>query len=685
MDFQEQVWKAGIEPEHWDGLGRKLRPSWETLRAVMNALGIELSAPEELSSRIDSRERERTARMLEPVVTGTEGGPFQIPVRLAPGAERSGVAMKLRNEDGEESWLHPGLNPGPEGCFVCHLTEDLPCGYYDLEIEAPQGKGSSLLIIAPRQAYQGSPEGDRKWGIFSPLYALKSASGLGSSDFTTLEEMGDWLFEKGGGLLGTLPLFAAFLDNPCDPSPYAPVSRLFWNECYVDPLRAPNWESCQAARTLYFSDNFKQAVQTSREADYVDFAEEMKLRRQLLEHLAWDFFANCPDDQRGLLDEYLESVPEALPYARFRAEKDLRAGWRDGAVRGHPLSADEISRYHLFAQWLAQMQMDHLKEQFLGRGIDLYMDLPLGVHPNGYDAEAYKDIFAQGVSGGAPPDAFFSAGQNWGFRPLHPWRSRESGHLYFRRIIRRLMQVSSILRIDHVMSFHRLYWVPFGFPADQGAYVRYPAEDFYAILKLESHRRKCLVVGEDLGTVPPEVREKMDREGILRMFVGQFEISPDEHPSLHTPSESMVASINTHDTPTFSGFSRGCDIAERVEMGLLSESDLPGEIEWRNRVLRSLSESLGIFYPGPGEEWDSLLPKVLEMWLFQLAESPVRYLLINLEDLWLESRPQNVPGTDQGQKPNWKRKMVRDLDMIKADARISFLLEEVARRRRGER
>jgi len=191
-----------------------------------------------------------------------------------------------------------------------------------------------------------------------------------------------------------------------------------------------------------------------------------------------------------------------------------------------------------------------------------------------------------------------------------------------------------------------------------------------------------VIVGEDLGTVPPEVRQSMEEKGVLRMFVGQFEIDPWNGTGVHNPAGQMVASVNTHDTPTFAGFARGLDIMDRVELGILKEEGVPAEFEGRNRILQVLADTLGISFPGIGPEWDGILPEVLKRWLLKLAASRARYLILNLEDLWLDENPQNVPGTTC-QKPNWKRKMRASFEEFSRDSLIGELLGEIDRVRNG--
>ena len=685
MNTGELLWQMGIEPRHFDGMGRQREPSWETLSPILESLGLMVNTPEELPSAVGALREENGNRFIAPFVVGWEGKGSGIQVN--PGPEESGSQVDLIavNEGGEEFIFRRQLETGEGNSRWFRCPENLSPGYYQLEARIGGRSGETCLIVAPNLAYRG--RANRAWGLFCPLYAIHSAGSLGSGDFTDLERAVTWMSGKGGGILGSLPLFASYLEDPYEPSPYAPVSRLFWNEFYADPRKAPNWKSCPGAGTLYESPAFQAQVAALNKSPMVDFKAEMKLRRSLFQLLSEGYFSR-PDKEEGrILEEWTGRNPEVLEYARFRAAVEQEGpGINSGGFRAAVGSQSEMSRdlvnYFVYTQWLADTQINQLKENTGSRDVDLYMDLPLGVHPDGYDAWSYGDYFAGGVSGGAPPDAFFTAGQDWGFRPMHPWKSADSGHVYFRRIIRNLMSFSDVIRLDHVMNLHRLYWVPLGLAADQGAYVRYPANDLYAILMLESHRQKCAVVGEDLGTVPPEVRESMREHGVMRMFVGQFEVNPGDEPELRQPDGNMVASVNTHDTPTFSGFSKSLDILDRVKLGILDESEVQAEKEARARVLKSLAEALDLEFPGGEEDWNHRLPEVLKRWLLKLAESPAAYLIVNLEDFWLEDSPQNVPGTTD-QKPNWKQKMKKSLEEIERDSSLEELLGEINRLRKG--
>src|SRR5207253_8981248 len=218
---------------------------------------------------------------------------------------------------------------------------------------------------------------------------------------------------------------------------------------------------------------------------------------------------------------------------------------------------------HLYVQYRMRQQLRATP--------GLYLDFPLGVSAGGFDAHHYAAQFAKGASVGAPPDAFFTKGQNWGFPPLDPDAIREHRHAYFRACIRNHMEHAGILRIDHHMGLHRLFWIPAGGEPKDGVYVRYPDEELYAILTIESHRHNCVVLGEDLGTVPEYVPRAMRAHGVRRMYVVQYELKPEGPAPAGRPPAESIASINTHDMPTFAGFWSAEDVDDRLEQELLDD------------------------------------------------------------------------------------------------------------------
>jgi 4-alpha-glucanotransferase len=379
---------------------------------------------------------------------------------------------------------------------------------------------------------------------------------------------------------------------------------------------------------------------------------------------------------------YAEAHAHAADYARFRAVCDRRRevwdAWPERLRAGTISDTDyapEDYRYHLFAQWQSEQQLGRTAAARADGAAALYLDMPLGVNPHSYDAWRFRDLFAAGVAAGAPPDPLFTGGQNWGFRPLNPGPLRASRYGYLIEALRHHFRHASILRLDHVMSLYRLFWVPDGLPATRGVYVRYDDDELFALLVLESARHQAVVVGEDLGTVPAAVRRTMERHAVQRMHVVQFEASPDRDPPVPRPPGCVVASLNTHDMPTFTGFWRGSDIDDQLELGLIDQQEYTRARRRRAALRARLGMLLGA---GP----DADIATVRDGLLRRLAESAARYVLVTLEDLWLEERPQNVPGTSS-ERPNWQRRSRRTLEDILGSDAVNRSLRNIDRRRRG--
>ena len=313
----------------------------------------------------------------------------------------------------------------------------------------------------------------------------------------------------------------------------------------------------------------------------------------------------------------------------------------------------------------------------------LNLDLPIGTHPDGYDVWREQRAFALGTSVGAPPDRVWTHGQNWGFPPLHPERIREQGYRYLIACLRHQMHYADMVRIDHILGLHRLFWIPRGAPPGEGAYVHYHAEELYAFLCLESHWQRAAVVGENLGVVPPYVNSIMSRHGILKMFVVQYEVEGGVRRALKQAPADALASLNTHDMPPFAGWWEGRDIADRRALGLVSPAAARAKYRARlrrralmARVLRSAR-----WLKGKAADSSSVFRACAEF----LAASRAGAILLNLEDLWGESEPQNIPGTSSGERPNWRRKARYSLEEFTRLRVVNSILDSVRRLRRRKR
>ncbi|MHC4472873.1 MAG: 4-alpha-glucanotransferase, partial [Planctomycetota bacterium] len=562
------------------------------------------------------------------------------------------------------------------------LPEGLPRGFHRMRLSAGGEETEVGLICAPATCFEPAGNAPKSLGLFLPLYALVTERSWGTADLTDLAELSEWAGGVGCRHVGTLPLLASYLDSPLEASPYVPVSRLFWNELFADVTAAPELELSPAAGELIASPAIAAEIEELRALPLVDYRRAMALKRRVLDELASTAFANHA--RRAELEAFIAVEPGVDDYARFRAAVELTGtdwhGWegpaRDGMLR--EARYDEgARRTHVYAQWLLQTQLGDLAERMRASGASLYLDLPIGVHGGGYDVWRYRPHFTFGVAAGAPPDDFFTEGQNWGFPPIDPITSRERGHRYFRAVLRNHLAHADMLRIDHVMGLNRLFWIPDGFEPKDGVYVSYPADELYALLCLESHRQRARVVGENLGTVPESVNRAMEQRGLVRMSVAQFGLSSDPKQPIADVSPGTLVSMNTHDLPPFASFWRGGDVEVRRQMELIDDAQAEKLLRRREAVKHAVVTFLeGQEAIGPDAEPDEIIAAIL----LRLAGGDAEVLLVGLEDLWLESRPQNVPGTVH-EFPNWQRKAIRSLEAVTADEEIGELLRGLAARR----
>lgn len=675
----------GIEPGFLDGSGTWVAPGPDTLLAILNVLGDDIASPDQAADLLRRARLEQMARLLPPVVVawignGDKCAIAHIPLTL-PMSENSSKTVTLGVGVAVGQHLAVGLEDCPvelafrlDGRYwVRRLlpTMPLPMGVHRLEITVDSATPQSIcVIVAPKLAFRHAeaPREHADWGVFLPVHAMRSARNHGCGDYGDLGAAMKATGRAGGTLFGTLPLLSTFLDKPIiEPSPYAPASRLFWSELYLDLEAIPEFRISPEAQTLIGRSEWRAARDGLAGLPLVDQAAVWALRVPLIDALAAAF----PGDgaRRADLESFLTRRPKVRDYAAFRSRMEREGTtwptWAAGDLNQD--WNDPIFRRYALCQFWADEQIEALGRDCRDWGLKgLYLDLPLGVHSDSFDTWYYRDHFARGVSAGAPPDAFFTLGQDWGFPPLHPSRVRDLGHDYFREVLDFHASASAMLRIDHVMGLFRLYWIPWGMGPKAGAYVRYPAEELLALFCLASVKHRCSLVGEDLGTVPPGVRPAMHSRGIDRLYVAQFSIHSGE-PVLDPPPEEAIACINTHDLPPFASFWRGCDIDDRFDLGLFDEAQTAAEHAERRRLRESLVHELGLNPDPPAEEEDPTLAieptEVLGRLIIRLHGNHCRGLLVNMEDLWGAVDPQNVPGTWK-ERPNWRRKARISLDQL---------------------
>jgi 4-alpha-glucanotransferase len=680
-----------LQTVYRDGFGQLRGAPADAIITALKSLGAALESRDDIGAALRQRRLELWQQAIQPVIVAWENEELKfkvhLPERLADAKAKYQILLengdRLEGECSDEPTARVcarEIEGNPYVVRTLVVRDPIPSGYHRLQLQLHKLQLESFLVSAPVNSYMPARSNGKGWGIFCPVYALNSARNWGAGDFTDLTNFAGFAGELNAKAVGTLPMLASFLDEPFNPSPYAPVSRLFWNEFYLDVEAIPEFSRCASAQAIVGSEEFHRELNDARAQAFVDYRRFMALKRRVLEE-SLKFLLTKQSRRRTSFKQYVAAHPITRDYAAFRAkverERKVWFDWTPAARAGtlNPDDYDEHSyQYHLYVQWLCDEQIRRLREQSTQGAAALYLDFPLGVNRDGYDVWRERELFVLSANGGAPPDGLFVKGQNWGFPPLHPDAIRRQGYRYYIDCVRHHMAVAGMLRIDHVMGLHRAFWVPDGFGAGEGLYVHNRALEYYAILSLESHRHQVQIVGENLGTVPFYVNEAMARHKILGMHVGIFGVDAAAEPVLDKVPANTVASLNTHDTATFMGFWHGADIRVRVELGLLAQAHAEQEQQYRAAQRDALVRFLRTRGWLGEESTDPAA--VLQAWLSCLAQNDEEFLLINLEDLWLEPEPQNIPGTWQ-ERPNWRRKARLPLQTIRETAFIMTLLKAI--------
>ena len=650
--LRELARAAGLDTEYTSWRGEPAASSDRAVQQALDALAPELGVDLDRDDALDQLERRRWSETVPPVVLAWDGRmslPFAVPAEFDDDwqCEVTLEGGGMVRAHGRLFDLPSDSHAWPGGVVHCVRRAEVwlegALGYHRVKWQTAGGEGEALVIAAPMKAFGPPGLGRKRWGVFAPVYGLAVPHTGATGDLSTLAQLMTAVERRGGRHVSVLPLLAAFLgDKPHAFSPYSPASRLYWNELYVD-LRA-----VAAA----------PPVPPPFEVDApIDYRAQYAWRRAVLDEAAPRVLRDARVDawarERGVYD-----------YAAFRAlGEQQQQGWRqwpaalrDGTRFAHTrvdaiaLGA-EAARVdsHVAGQWLMHAQLRALQ----GGAVSLYLDLPVGVNCDAYEVWRWRELFMTELASGAPPDALFLGGQNWGLPPLSPIALRRDGYRYFIACVRHHMSVAGMLRIDHVMGLFRLYCIPQGRPATDGVYVRYHADEMLAIITLESSRASCAVAGEDLGTVPDQVRPAMARHGLFRLHVGQwsFPWHAGEAPGA-APAEA-VASLNTHDTATFAGWWRGADIDDKHDLGLIDDAQDRHERHDRERQKVAL-----LAFANARLEQDTLteVERAMVAAVTDLALGPAEIALVAIDDLVLDPIPHNVPGTVV-ERPNWQRRL----------------------------
>ncbi|HLX98049.1 MAG TPA: glycogen debranching protein GlgX [Roseiarcus sp.] len=690
---------AGIAAEWWDVGGKRTLVSAETRIALLEALGLDVAseaqARDSLTRLIDDTGRRRLPFSL----VLRQGEPLTAPLRDMPRAAEA----RIVGEDGAATeWTIEAAGGAerrlPDGRSVVERAITLPAlpiGRHRLIVDGVE----CALTIAPSQAYSPEAASRKRFGVAAQLYALRREGDQGIGDFSASGEAGEAAGKAGAAYLGLSPLHMLFPGNRERASPYFPSDRRFLDPIFIDALDdagLPRDEALNGALAAS-APAFAAASATA----HVEYEPVWRAKRAALEARCAAFSrlrAARPSDP--LVADYhafARQGGETLRrFAAFQATADGKLGenwraWPQGLRDGEPKAIDaaiernrQAFEFALFCQWLADRQLGRAAARARKGGLEIgfYRDLAIGAAPDGAESWAHAPALARGVTVGAPPDPFSSEGQNWSLPAFNPLAGAREGWASFSAVYRANMRHAGMLRIDHAMGLERLFLIPEGARPAEGAYLAYPFDDLIGHVALESQRAQCMVVGEDLGTVPEGFRDRLTRARIAGMRVLRFERdgarvrAPESYPPM------SVACVATHDLATLAGWQQGADIGERLMLGLLTLAKAGEAIAARREEKRGLVAALlaaGLISSAPRE--DAPLTEAVAVAVHALIGGAGSILAhAQFDDLVGEIVQTNLPGTDQ-ERPNWRLKSSLDVTAAFADHRTRAILAALAKGR----
>ena len=720
--------ELGLASHYDDFWGHRREVPPASLRKLLKAMGIDADTDEAAQRALAERRAKAVDGVLPAAVVVRQGQARRITARIE-------AASGGRDSDGRYTWTLECDNAdrfgglifadAGQGAETFLLDIDLPPslkpGYHQLVLKsAAQAQGELArvrVIVCPPRCYEPKvlKQGERLWGASIQLYALRSDDNWGMGDFSDLKRLLEIMAGQGASFVGLNPLHALFPHEPERASPYSPSSRDAVNVLYIDVKSVPDFQECLFARDLVNSPDFQQRLQSLREPEIVNYNGVAAAKFEVLEVLFKHFHLRhlSTETRRGRafrayqaergLSLRRQALFDALQ-SHFHARDSSVWGWslwpkayRDPASR----EVAEFEREHEarveffeYLQWQAELQLQSAcaRAESLGMAIGLYRDLAVGVNEGGAETWSHQGLYAMGLHVGAPPEEYNLAGQDWGLPPIIPSRLREQGFQPFIDTLRANMRCAGALRIDHVMALMRLFWIHPQDGARAGAYMNYPFEEMMGILALESHRHRCLVIGEDLGTVPPRMREAMREQYLLSYCPLLFERL---HDGRFKPPADWVAQalavVSTHDLPTLRGFWNGQDVDLRTELGLYPSDEVRAQqvvsrAQDRAQLLLAL-EHEGLMPPDASVHppaMDDTSPAFTDAVYSFLGRTPSQLVGVQLEDVTQQLIQVNVPGTSESQFPNWRRKLAITLDALAVDARLLSLSEALRRTRPSE-
>jgi len=691
--------RAGIISEFADAGGETRRPTPAAQRSLLAAVGLRADGDAQAATSLADLDRANWKRELPPVIV-VDVNRQPITLELTLPASIDSVAWRVTLEDGGEvagrlpfhemtllERKTAGEHPLERRLMV--LDTALPIGYHRLETV----HSAAMLIVSPRQCWlpKALREGKRIWGVTAQLYWLRSKRNWGIGDYGDLQHLLRSVGDMGADVVGLNPLHATFPDNPEHASPYSPASRLLLNDLNIDVGNLPELAQSEEAQQIIKSEEFQQQLLDCRSETMVAYTAVARLKRRVLRLLFNAFQTKQDGDRQRAFESFQRNAGKYFGRScLFLALREYlssigheRLDWHSwpepyqnpssAAVCRFAEGNKDLVTYQAWLQWVAECQLAEAASLASGMVLGVFRDLAVGADPSGAETWVNRDAFISGARVGAPPDAFSPTGQDWGLPPFNPMRLREEGYRSFIELLQTNMRHAGGLRIDHVMALQQIYCVPAGRAPSDGAYLRYPLDDLIGVLALESHRNKCLVVGEDLGTVPEGFRERLAAANILSYRVLMFEkddqgfVPPSSYPEL------SLAVAGNHDLPTLHSWWEARDVGLKERLNLIPSAEatrLRAERDEDRKQLVAALQREDLLPDGAPPDIETLIRAVHSY----LSRSRSMIALVQLDDLTGEVDPVNLPSTSD-EYPNWRRRLSLSLDEISAHPRLEALAQ----------
>ncbi|MFN8388980.1 MAG: 4-alpha-glucanotransferase [Bdellovibrionota bacterium] len=710
--------RYGIEPFYWDVHGVRHEATDEAKRLLLETMGVETGDDGAIDRAILQHERQKWSELLPPAFSRFEGQPLTIPIRVTAELKSTRLSWRFEGEQGSSASGELDLNAvdisdraSVDGVEYVLLEPqiDIPTepGYHRIVVALGNLNAETRLILSPARCYL--PEGlrgeQREWGIALQLYSLRSERNWGIGDLGDLMRSAREIATNHAHVVGLNPLHALFERDTDNVSPYSPNSRLARNVSIIDIEAVPEFHHSAEIRQFVSHARFQERLRAARATALVEYGEMWSLKFEVFERLYAALEEGDPN-RRDSFERFVSEASNGLrAYATYNALREMFAAkdpqlwgwpvwpaeyqnWQSPAVKQFAEDEAHRVRFYLYLQFLAEEQLGAVERTLKDAGVDigLYLDLALGSNSGGAETWMNRELYAFEASAGAPPDELGPNGQDWGLPPIVPYRLRQQQYEAFIAVVRFNMRHAGALRIDHVMSLFRLFWIARGSRAADGAYVRYPFEDLLAIVTLESNRQKTLVIGEDLGTVPDEVRAGMQRTGILSYKVLYFAKSATGIiPSAEFPRHALVVT-GTHDLPTLTSYWSAEDVELRKSLSLFSAPELYDlmlsmRLQDRTNLLARLKEEHLYQADDPTTvlQADADLKLSLAFHAY-LARTPSMLQMLQLEDVLGLTDQVNVPGT-VNEHPNWRRKLPQTLTQILVSPQMKLFRDTLERER----